>query len=145
MNSEKVWLICFANLLFNKLHFVRVFRGKKQPPFIIAPFLESYGLEPVSLCTLFLENREISIKDIVKIIYHPRVMSRRKISFSYATFVVQLNKNDTDSFDVIHFPIYGLRKIKKHNKDIKLSCDKYIWFLILCPTVISAVLGFLLG
>lgn len=95
--------------------------------------------------TLFLENREISIKDIVKIIYHPRVMPRRKISFSYATFVVQLNKNDTESFDVIHFPIYGLRKIKKHNKDIKLSCDKYIWFLILCPTVISAVLGFLLG
>lgn len=95
--------------------------------------------------TLFLENREISIKDIVKIIYHPRVMSRRKISFSYATFVVQLNKNDTESFDVIHFPIYGLRKIKKHNKDIKLSCDKYIWFLILCPTVIFAVLGFLLG
>ena len=35
--------------------------------------------------------------------------------------------------------------LKKHNKDIKLSCDKYIWFLILCPTVIFAVLGFLLG
>lgn len=118
-------------------------------PFIILSIFNRFTfgkiLGVINEDTLFLENREISIKDIVKIIYHPRVMSRRKISFSYATFVVQLNKNDTESFDVIHFPIYGLRKIKKHNKDIKLSCDKYIWFLILCPTVIFAVLGFLLG
>ena len=95
--------------------------------------------------TLFLENREIPIKDIVKIIYHPRVMSRRNIIFSYATFVVQTSKSDTESFDVIHFPVYGLRKIKKHNKEIKVSCDKYILFLILCPTLIFAILGFLLG
>jgi hypothetical protein len=118
-------------------------------PFIILSIFNRFTfgkiLGVINEDTLFLENREISIKDIVKIIYHPRVMSRRKISFSYATFVVQLNKNDTESFDVIHFPIYGLRKIKKHNKDIKLSCDKYILFLILCPTVIFAVLGFLLG
>ena len=26
----------------------RVFRGKKQPPFNIAPFLEPFGLEPVT-------------------------------------------------------------------------------------------------
>ena len=41
--------------------------------------------------------------------------------------------------------IYIGNELKKHNKDIKLSCDKYIWFLILCPTVVFAVLGFLLG
>ena len=118
-------------------------------PFIILSIFNRFTfgkiLGVINEDTLFLENREISIKDIVKIIYQPRGMSRSKISFSYATFVVQLNKNDTESFDVIHFPIYGLRKIKKYNKEIKLSCDKYIWFLILCPTVIFAVLGFLLG
>lgn len=27
----------------------------------------------------------------------------------------------------------------------KLGCDKYIWFLILCPTVVAGVMGFLLG
>jgi hypothetical protein len=94
---------------------------------------------------IFLENREISIKDIVKIIYHPRVMSREKINFSYATFIVRSKENEHESFDLIHFPIYGLRTIKKYNKDIKLSCDKYIWFLIWCPTVVFAILGFLLG
>ena len=122
-------------------------------PFIILSIFNRFTfgkiLGVINEDTLFLENREISIKDIVKIIYHPQVMSRRKISrkisFSYATFVVQLNKNDTESFDVIHFPIYGLRKIKKHDKDIKLICDKYIWFLILCPTVVAAIMGFLLG
>ena len=93
--------------------------------------------------TLFLENREISIKDIVEIIYHPRVMSRIKISFSYATFVVKSNRNELETFDVIHFPMYGLRTIKRHNKEIKLKCDKYIWFLALCPTVLFAIMGFL--
>ena len=28
----------------------RVFRGKKQLAFIVAPFFESYGLETVTLC-----------------------------------------------------------------------------------------------
>jgi len=93
--------------------------------------------------TLFLENREISIKDIVEIIYHPRVMSRIKISFSYATFVVKSNRNELETFDVIHFPMYGLRTIKRHNKEIKLKCDNYIWFLALCPTVLFAIMGFL--
>ncbi len=95
--------------------------------------------------TLFLENREISIKDIAEIVYHPRVMSRRTISFSYATFVLRSEGNKLEAFDVMHFPIYGLRKIKKYNKEIKLNCDKYIGFLILCPTVVFAILGFLFG
>jgi hypothetical protein len=95
--------------------------------------------------TLFLENREIPITDIKKIVYHPRVMTRRSISYSYATIFIRTKANNTQPLDVVHFPLYGLRKIKKYNKEIKLSCDKYIWFLVLCPTVISAIMGFLLG
>jgi hypothetical protein len=95
--------------------------------------------------TLFLENREIPITDIKKIVYHPRVMTRRSISYSYATIFIRTKANDTQPLDIVHFPLYGLRKIKKYNKEIKLSCDKYIWFLVLCPTVISAIMGFLLG
>ncbi len=118
-------------------------------PFIILSIFNrfSFGkiLGVVTEDTLFLENRKIPIKNIVKIVYHPRVMSRWKMSFSYATIVVSSNKNDTESFDVVHFPIYGMRKIKKYNKEIKLSFDKYIWFLILYPTVISAIMGFLYG
>ena len=105
----------------------------------------SFGkiLAVVSADTLILKNRNIPINNIIEIIYHPRVMSRRKISFSYATFVVSSKNNDTKIFDVIHLPLHSLRILKKHNAKIKLSCDKYIWFLIFCPTVLSAVIGFL--
>ena len=118
-------------------------------PFVILSIFNRFSFGKILGVTneniLFLENREISIKDIVKIIYHPRVMLRKKINFSYATFIVRSKENEHESFDLIHFPIYGLRTIKKYNKDIKLSCDKYIWFLIWCPTVVFGILGFLLG
>lgn len=118
-------------------------------PFVILSIFNrfSFGkiLGVITEDTLFLENREIPITDIKKIVYHPRVISRRSISFSYATIFVRTKANNMEPFDVVHFPLYGLRKIKKYNETIKLSCDKYIWFLILCPTVISAIIGFLLG
>ena len=118
-------------------------------PFVILSIFNrfSFGklLGVVTEDTLFLENREIPITDINKIVYHPRIMTRRSISFSYATIFIRTKANNMKPLDVVHFPMYGLKEIKKYNKDIKLSCDKYIWFLILCPTVISAILGFLLG
>lgn len=95
--------------------------------------------------TLFLENREISIIDINKITYHPRIISRHNTGFSHATLFIRTKANNAEQYDVVHFPMYGLRIIKKRNKGIKLKCDRYIWFLILCPTVICAVIGFLLG
>jgi hypothetical protein len=128
---------------------IAVMYGIILGPFIVLSIFNrfSYGkiLGVTNEGSLFLENRQIPINDIVEIFYHPRVMSRIKISFPYATFVVKSDRNELESFDIIHFPIYGLRKIKKYNKDIKLSCDKYIWFLILCPTLMFAVFGFLLG
>lgn len=118
-------------------------------PFIILSLFNRFSFGKILGVTnensLFLENREIQIKDIVEIVYHPRVMSRRKISFSYATFVVKSNGNELEAFDVIHFPMYSLRTIKKYNKEIKLKCDKYIWFLVLCPTAIFAIMGFIFG
>lgn len=118
-------------------------------PFIILSIFNRFTfgklLGVVTEDTLFLENREIPITDIKKIVYHPRIMTRRSISYSYATIFIRTIANNMEPLDVVHFPLYGLRKIKKYNKKIKLSCDKYIWFLILCPTVILAVLGFLFG
>jgi hypothetical protein len=118
-------------------------------PFIFLSIFNRFAfgkvLGVVNEDTLFLENREISITDIKKIVYHPRIMSRRSVAFSYATIFVRTKANNTEPIDVVHFPLYGLRKIKKYNKEIKLSCDKYIWFLILCPTVVAGIMGFLLG
>lgn len=91
--------------------------------------------------TLTLDDREISINDISEIIYHPRVMSRRKISYSFATLILENN----EALDVMHFPVYALRKIKKVNRNVKIKFNKFVWFLILCPAVVCAVMGFLFG
>ena len=118
-------------------------------PFAVLSILNrfSFGkiLGVVNDGTLYLENREVPVQDIKEIVYHPRIMSRHSTCFSYATFSIRTKANNAEQYDVVHFPMYGLRTIKKHNKEIKLKCDKYIWFLILCPTVICAVIGFLLG
>lgn len=118
-------------------------------PFIILSLLNRFCfgkvLGVVDNSTLFLNDCEIDINNIIEIAYHPRVMSRSKFSFCYATFVVRLKNGETESFDVLHFPLYGLKEIKKYNPNIKLSFDKYIYFLVLCPTAIFAVLGFLLA
>lgn len=118
-------------------------------PFIVLSILNRFCfgkvLGVVDDSTLFLNDREININNIMEIVYHPRIMSRRKISYCYATFVVQTKNGGTESFDVVHFPLYGLTEIKKCNPKIKLGFDKYIWFLVFCPTVIVAALSLLLG
>lgn len=118
-------------------------------PFIILSILNRFCfgkvLGVVNDSTLFLNDREININNIIEITYHPRLISRGKDSFCYATFVIQNQKGNTKLLDVVHFPLYGLRKIKKYNRNIKLSCDKHIWFLIFTPTIILAVMGFVLS
>ena len=118
-------------------------------PFVVLSILNRFWfgkvLGVVDGSSLFLNDREVDIDSIMEITYHPNVMSRRRFRFCYATFAVQTKNGEVESFDVAHFPLYGLKEIKKHNPDVKLGMDKYVWFLVLCPTVVSAVLGFLLG
>ncbi len=118
-------------------------------PFIILSILNRFCfgkvLGVINDSILFLNNREININGIIEIVYHPRFMTRNGSSFCYATFVVRSKNGGTESFDVVHFPLYGLKKAKKNNPNIKLSFDKYIWVLMFSPTVILAVLSLLLG
>ena len=118
-------------------------------PFLVLSILNRFCFGKVlgvmDNSTLFLNDREIDITNIIEIMYHPGVLSRSKIHFCCATFVVRAQNGGTESFDVIHFPLYGLREIKKQNYNIKLCFDKSIWFLMFGPTVIFAVLALLLG
>ena len=118
-------------------------------PFIVLSIFNRFFfgrvLATVNGETLFLEGRDIPLREIKEIVYHPRVISRRRLNFSYATLVLYSKNKNTESLDVVHFPLYGLRKIKKYNKSIKLRCDKYVWFLILSPTVIAIIIPLLAG
>ena len=96
----------------------------------------------VNQSALYLENCEIPLERIEKIVYHPRVMSRTRIVFSYAVLHLRTNRG-TKQMEIVHFPMYALWKIKKYNPQIKLKCDSYIWFLIFIPTVVFAIIALL--
>ncbi len=95
----------------------------------------------VSDKTLFLGNQQISLKHIKKIVYNPRVWTRYRINYTFATIFVASPNGKEHSFDVLHFPFYGLNKIKKYNPDIKVEIDKRIWLLIFMPSIVSTVLA----
>ncbi len=95
--------------------------------------------------TLFLENRAIPLCDIKEIVYHPRVwLTRGGDRFCYATIAVRAKEGDAELLDVIHFPVYGLRKIRKRNPDIQVRFDKYLWGFLLLPPAVVLVMGLLL-
>lgn len=94
---------------------------------------------------LFLENDFIQWKEIKKITFHPRISSRVKASYTYATvFVAPAGKTEY-SIDVMHFPAYGLRKIKAYAPEINIEFGKAgvaaILFIALMPTFVSVILS----
>lgn len=118
-------------------------------PFVILSILNRFCfgkvLGVVNESTLYLKGREIYVQDITEIVYHPRIMSRSSESCSYAAFMVRSKNGGTESFVEEHFPLYGLREIKKQNPAIKLRLKKSVLLLALLPTAAFAVLGFLMG
>lgn len=112
-------------------------------PFIVLSILNRFCfgkvLGVVDKDTLFLENREIFIKDIQEIVYHPRIILKHELNFSSATFTVRVNGSDTETFDVLHFPIYGMREIRRYHRRVKVKCDKKLWLLLLSPTVAAII------
>jgi len=92
--------------------------------------------------TLYLDNKEIPLSDIKEIVYHPRLVSRHELSFSHATLVVSSKAGKDYHHDIVHFPVYGMRTIKKYNPDIKIGFDGYIWFWIFMPSVVAVLIPF---
>ncbi|MBR6793411.1 MAG: hypothetical protein IKM48_03505 [Clostridia bacterium] len=112
-------------------------------PFVILSVLNRFCFGKVvgvvDHSTLFLKDRKVDINKITKIVYHP------KLNCCYATLFVQNRDGGTTGLDVKHFPLYGVLRIKRQNPSIKLGFDKYIWFLLLCPSVLFAMIGLLFG
>ena len=95
---------------------------------------------------LFIANREIDIKNIIEIQYYPMELNRRyrpSLKYCYVTLVLQGQNGSTVSVDITHFPLYGVKLIKKQNSNIKITLAKSIWVFAFAPTVIFAVMGLL--
>ncbi len=93
---------------------------------------------------LLLENNFITWKQIQKITFNPSISSRFKVSYTYASFFIKSDSETEYTFDIMHFPMYGLRKIKKYNPEIKIKLGKdgffTILFIALLPTLISIII-----
>lgn len=100
----------------------------------------------VTPTTLVLDSRSISLDEIEEIVYHPNVLSRKRAMhhFAYATLVLRSESGELASLDVLHFPRYGVRKIKKYRPQLKVAYENYVWLLACCPTVLLAVFGALM-
>ena len=96
---------------------------------------------------LFVENGLIRWNDIQRITYHPEISGRYKLSYTYATVFVKPSGKAEYALEVMHFPLYGLRKIKKYNPDVKIQLGKNglftILFVALTPTLIALILPWL--
>ena len=53
--------------------------------------------------------------------------------------------DNTETVDIVHFPVYGLWKIRKYNPQIRVKFDWFILHFLLWPTVLSALIVLLLG
>lgn len=95
---------------------------------------------------LHLPDRTIDWKDISEVVYHPEILNR---SQSFCRAVVTVTKDtvrrgrvDT-TVEIIHFPLYGLRKIKKYAPNAKIKVKKgLIYFFAVFPTVLGIIIPF---
>ena len=120
-------------------------------PFILLSLLNRFFfgkiVAVVSEKGLFVDDQLIRWNDIQRITYHPEISGRYKLSYTYATVFVKPSGKAEYTLEVLHFPLYGLKKIKKYNPDIKIRLGKNglftILFVALTPTVIALILPWL--
>lgn len=96
---------------------------------------------------LLLENDFIEWKKINKITFKPRMSSKHHAAYTHATVSVGPGQMTIRSIDIMHFPAYALRRIKKHNPEIKVEVEKkavaIIVFVALLPTLLGIAMGLL--
>lgn len=93
---------------------------------------------------LHLENDYISWENVEEIVYTPRLPSGAPTGVSYATVAVSADAGGKYGIDVMHFPLYGLKKLKKYKPDLKVSVDKggkrMIALVALMPTAMALII-----
>lgn len=92
---------------------------------------------------LYLENNLIRWSDIQKITYTPQILAKNEFEHTFATIFVKPSSKEEYALDIMHFPLYGLKKLKKYNPDIKIELSKsglYVILLVaLLPTLTSII------
>lgn len=124
-------------------------------PFILLSLLNRFCFgKIVGVITetgLVLENDVIPWSDIDAILYCPRVLGRTtayKMSYTYAKVYTKGTAKAEYITEVLHFPLYGVKKIKKQHPEITIRFEKMgicvIIGIALIPTALSIVLSLLM-
>ncbi len=113
-------------------------------PFIVLSVLNRFFFGKVvsvfSEDGLALENDLIPWKDIRKVSYHPRMPSRYRLEYTYVTVWVKPWGKEGYSVDILQFPAYGLKKMKKYCPGITVEREKTtVLFYALLPTVLAII------
>lgn len=117
-------------------------------PFVILSLLNRFLFGKIVgvVCDdgLLLENDFISWKQIQKITFNPGISSRFTTNYTYASLLIKSDTKAEYTIDIMHFPMYGLRRIKKYNPKIKIEWSKdgifTILFIALMPTLVSIII-----
>ena len=94
---------------------------------------------------IHLESGLVRYEQIEKIEYNPQISSRHQLNFTHATVLVKSQGEEPYVFDILHFPAYALRKIKKYSPETKIKLGKDGRFTILFVTLLPVILGVLVG
>ncbi len=114
-------------------------------PFIILSVLNRFLFgEIVAVANfdgLILQNRQLTWKSIKRVVYNPDFPSKHKTTYTYATLHIDEGEGEY-TVDVLHFPIYGIRQIKKYNPSVKIQLSKGAknMFLILIVGLLAAAI-----
>ena len=121
-------------------------------PLILLAILNRFAFGKI-LCVanekgLHFEATFVAWKDLKKIEYHPDIFSKHKANYSRATFIVKDGEDGEFEFDVLHFPLHGLKKIKKYAPNVAAGMSSgsklFVAFLALSPSLIALVMCFVL-
>ena len=91
----------------------------------------------------------ISHHDIQRLTYNPKIIARTRTRLEYSYVIVSVKTQEQEyDINIIHFPIYGLRKVKKYNPQIEIKIGKgglfLIGFLALMPSILAILLSLFL-
>lgn len=93
---------------------------------------------------IHLENDFIPYDEITAVTYSPQLLSKRKMNYTYATVTVKSPGYIEFPVDIMSFPRYGLKKIKKFKPDIKIKLSKDGLFTVLCASLLPTAIGLLI-
>lgn len=89
---------------------------------------------------IHLDNNFLPWNKIKKVSYIPDFSSKWHLRYCRAYFTVKSSAGKEYDVEANHFPLYGLRKIKKINPDIEIKIAKgNILFFAIAPTVMGIV------